>query len=207
MFDQKNRVLIEIRQNIATAILLGMLTSAMAFLIFVTTQKNFQTQSTFLIVQNDASADLYTLYKSSEFFGQVLTEAVTSERFINEVYQNSSADLPTLESGKKERIEQWQKMVKVESRPNIGGLDLVVMSDEKESGIAVAQKIADVLVTKNNLFRGGDEKSVEIRLLSGPIVETNPSLKTVLLLMASSFVAGAGAVVVYHLSKKALLEQ
>lgn len=50
--------------------------------------------------------------------------------------------------------------------------------------------IAQVLTEKNSLFRGGDEKSVEIRILSGPILEQNPNMTKVVKVILIAFLAG-----------------
>jgi hypothetical protein len=47
-----------------------------------------------------------------------------------------------------------------------------------------------VITQKNFYFRGGDEKSVEVRMISGPINEQNPTAGKILFAVLSGFAAG-----------------
>ncbi|MFZ1735970.1 MAG: hypothetical protein WAU31_03490, partial [Candidatus Moraniibacteriota bacterium] len=54
----------------------------------------------------------------------------------------------------------------------------------------IAQAVGQVLTERNALFRSGDEKSVEIRTLSGPIVEKNPGMSTLPLAFLGGLISG-----------------
>ena len=42
----------------------------------------------------------------------------------------------------------------------------------------IAHAISDVLINENDLFRSGTKESMTIKVISGPIIEQNPTVKT-----------------------------
>jgi capsular polysaccharide biosynthesis protein len=180
-----------LRSKIGTLIIWGLLFAVASFFVLMMTEKPFQTKMDFLVVQTSASnQDFYTQFKSSEYLGKILSEAVYSDRFIDAVIETGKVNREFLPFDKKDRLAAWSKMVSVEKNLELGILSVTV-SGEKERDVArVMDAIAQVLTEKNVLFRGGDEKSVEIRVLSGPIVEENPTLKEIVKVTVAAFLAG-----------------
>ncbi len=110
-----------------------------------------------------------------------------SEKFIGAVVETGGVDGNFLPNNPKDRLEKWEKMVKVENNPDVGSLHIEVFGDNDRDTLRVAQAVGQVLTEKNVLFRSGEEKSIEIRTLSGPIIEKNPSIERIVL------ATGAGA--------------
>ena len=82
-------------------------------------------------------------------------------------------------------------MVTVTSNADLGMLSVTVKADTDREAGSIMQAIAETLVKKNIEFRGGDEKSAEVRILSGPISEKNPSPKELIAIILVAFAAGA----------------
>ena len=78
----------------------------------------------------------------------------------------------------------------VQKNLELGVLSVTVKYDNDRDAARVMSSISEVLIEKNSLFRSGDEKSVEIRVLSGPILETTPTLKKILLVLGGGFLSG-----------------
>ena len=171
----------------------GLLCAAVAFLVLVFSSKNFKAETDFLVVQNQSAGsnqDFYSLFKSTEYLGKVLSESIYSERFIEAVGATGKVDINTLPTDKKDRLETWGKMVTVQQNVEAGIIKVQVMDNDQRMVLKTSQAIQDVLTQQNMLFRGGDEKSVEIRVLSGPIVERNPSVKKIALVALAGFFLG-----------------
>lgn len=172
--------------------LFGIFVAAAVFFTETAHSPRYAVRTDFMVVQSSGSQDFYTLFKSSEYLGKILSESIYSERFINAVIETGKVSaqgfLPT---DKRERLKSWRKMVSIEKNVELGMLSVIVKADtEREAGKAM-EALSDVLINRNKEFRGGDEKAVEIRVLSGPIADRNPTPKDLFTLSVLGFLAGA----------------
>lgn len=180
-----------IRSKMGTLVLWGLLFGAIGFFGLIMTEKPFQTKMDFLVVQANASSqDFYSLFKSSEYLGKVLSEAIYSERFINALVETGKVNKEFLPFDKGNRLATWAKTVTVEKNLELGILSVTVAGERERDVARIMDGIAQVLTEQNMLFRGGDEKSVEIRILSGPIVSESPDFAKILKVVAVAFFAG-----------------
>lgn len=169
---------------------MGVLVAALSFLFLVVSQKNFKVGTEFLIVQNQSGAqDFYSLSKSAEYIGKILNEAVYSELFIDEVVKTEKVNSEFLPFNKKDRMDDWKKIVKVNNNPQLGILEVDTFGNDQKETLAISEAISQVLTTKNNLFRG-EGQNIDVRILSGPILENNPSFSDITLVMIAGFLAG-----------------
>jgi len=184
------QILALIRQKIGTLIMWGILIAALSFLFLVVTQKNFKVNSDFLVVQDQTSGqDYYSLSKSAEYLGKVLSEAVYSDLFIEEVIKTEKVNSEILPFDKKKRLKEWSKIVKVERNLEFGIIGISVFGNDSGETIHIAEGINEVLTKKNYLFRGYGQ-DIDIRILSGPITEKNPSFSNIILAMIGGFLIG-----------------
>ncbi|MDP3957132.1 MAG: hypothetical protein Q8Q10_01350 [bacterium] len=145
----------------------------------------------FLVVQtNVGNQDFYTQFKSSEYLGKILSEAIYSERFINAVVETGKVNTEFLPFDKKDRLKTWSEMVFVKNNLELGIISVTVKSDRERDAARIMDGITLVLTQQNSLFRGGDEKSVDIRILSGPILERNPTKSEIFKVVLGGFFAG-----------------
>lgn len=153
--------------------------------------KPFQAKTDFLVVQaNTQSQDFYTQFKSSEYLGNVLSEAIYSERFIDAVVETGKVNNEFLPFDKKDKLDTWRKMVDVQKNLELGIITVTIKSGTERDANRVMGGVSQVLTERNSLFRGGDEKSVEIRILSGPIIERNPSMAKIATIVGGGFATG-----------------
>lgn len=180
-----------LRSKIGTLILWGILFAALSFFGLMVTEKPFQTKMDFLVVQvNATNQDFYTQFKSSEYLGKILAEAVYSDRFIDALVETGKINKEFLPFDKQKRLATWGKMVTVEKNLELGIIGVTVKGDRERDVARIMEGIAQVLTEKNSLFRGGDEKSVEIRILSGPILEQSPNISKIIKTALMAFLAG-----------------
>ncbi len=172
--------------------LAGIFVAAASFFVVTVTSPRFKVTTDFMVVQTTMqSQDFYSLFKSSEYLGKILSESIWSERFINAVMDTGKVSKELLPFDKSERLKAWRDMVSVQKNIELGMISVVVKADTEREGERVMDAVSEVLMTKNAEFRGGDEKAVEIRILSGPITERNPTPKELLFIVATAFIAGA----------------
>jgi hypothetical protein len=179
------------RKYTGSAILAGLLLAAATFAGLSVFGRGYSAQSDFLIVQADASnKDFYTLFKSSEYLGKVLSEAMYSDRFIQAALDTGKIQDTVLPIGGSDRIDAWKKMIVVNRNAELGMLSVQVRAQSERDAVKTIQAVDEVLVGQNALFRAGDEKSVEIRTLSGPIVRRTPSIERIVLSVGAAFILG-----------------
>ncbi len=180
-----------LRKKFGIILLIGALFVALGFFGLIVFTKPFQSQTDFLLVQtNTQSQDFYTQFKSSEYLGNVLSEAIYSERFIDAVVETGNVNKEFLPFDRKDKLDAWKKMVDVQKNLNLSIIVVTVKSDTERDVNRITAGISQVLVEQNSLFRGGDEKSVEIRILSGPIIERSPSMTKMIEVLVTAFFAG-----------------
>lgn len=174
-----------------TMVLFGLLFAAVSFLGLMIFVKPFQSTTDFLVVQAGGQGqDYYTQFKSSEYLSKILSRAVYSEHFINAVVETGKVNKEFLPLDKKERLKAWSKIVDVQKNLELGVITISVKSDRERDMARIMSGVTDVITQKNAYFRGGDENSVEVRVISGPINEQNPTVGKILLAVSSGFVAG-----------------
>ena len=182
----------------------GLLLAALSFLFLIVSEKKFKVNSDFLVVQNAAgSQDIYTLAKSAEYMGKVLNEAVYSELFIDAVEKTGKVNPEFLPFEKKDRLKEWSKIVKVSRNGDLGIISVQSFYDDSKQAMAISNAVAEVLTTKNNLFRG-EGQSIEVRVLSGPVIERNPAPLDIAIAMLGGFFFGMllMAIRVYYVNEK-----
>ncbi len=180
-----------LRSKFGALVIVGLLFGALSFFGLMVTEKPFQTKMDFLVVQSNANnQDFYTLFKSSEYLGKILSEAVYSDRFIDALVETGKVNKEFLPFDKQERLATWSKMVTVNKNLELGIISVTVSGDRERDVARIMDGIAQVLTERNSLFRSGDEKSVEIRILSGPILEQSPNVAKILKVVLLAFVAG-----------------
>ncbi len=180
----------KMKEKTAFMALSGLLLAALSFLFLVITEKNYKVSTDYLIVQNQSgSQDFYTLSKSAEYIGKVLNEGVYSELFIDEVVKTGKVNAEFLQLDKKDKLKQWSKIVKVNRNAELGILSIEVFDNDKRQAANISDAIADVLTNKNNLFRG-EGQNINVKVLSGPVTEKNPSITNIVAAMIGGFVLG-----------------
>ena len=174
-----------------TMALFGLLFAAVSFSGLMVFGKPYQASTDFLVVQTgNQTQDFYAQFKSSEYLSKVLSNAVYSEYFINAVIETGKMNREFLPFDKKERLKAWSKIVGVQKNLELGIINVIVKGNRERDVARIIDGIAEVLTQKNSFFRGGDEKSVEVRVLSGPVSERHPTLGEILLTLLGGFATG-----------------
>ena len=177
--------------SLPKGILIGLFVAFISIIGLFFAQSRYQSSTDFLIVQsNTENRDFYTLFKSSEYLGNVLASALYSEKFIDAVNETGNLNTRLFPANKSEKLKTWKNMVLVKKNLDLSMLSVTVKADTDRDASRMMNGISQVLIEKNALFRSGDDKGIEIRVLSGPITEQNPSKSTLILVLLGGFVTG-----------------
>ena len=177
------------KKNLKTALLFGMFLGALSFLILVMTQKNFRSNMDILVSQSQPGADYYTLSQSADYLTNILSQSIYSEKFLDEVNASGKISGSFLAGNNAQKIKRWQKIVRVKNNSNVGIMNIEVFGDTQTQAEQISQAVLDVLVNQNSFFLGQDQ-NVNVRVLSGPIVEKNPSFFQIILSAGGGFAVG-----------------
>lgn len=171
-------------------ILGGLLFAAASFFFLVFSQKNFKASSDVLITQNQTGyADYYTLSKSADYLSSVITESIYSEKFLDEVIATKMMNPDFLPQDKIKRLKVWNDTVKTSKNANIGIVHLEVFTSTQKQAVDVSNAVLSVITNKSSLFLGQGQ-NVEVKILSGPIWEKNPSIGNLILATGGGFMVG-----------------
>lgn len=180
-----------LRSRIGVLLLWGALFSALSFFGLMLTEKPFQARTDFLVVQtNTENQDFYSLFKSSEYLGKLMSEAIYSERFISAMVETGRVNKEFLPFDKSARLKAWKNTVTVDKNLELGIISVTIKGDHERDVTRIMEATTVVLTEQSMLFRGGDPKSIEIRILSGPILEQSPTMGKIIKVLLAAFVAG-----------------
>jgi capsular polysaccharide biosynthesis protein len=187
---QNSHIMPLIKRKITGIILFGLLVAALSFLTLVIKEKNFKVNTDYLVVQNrSGNQDLYTFSKSTEYIGKVLHEGIRSELFINEIAKTGKVRTDFFPLDKKERLKEWRQIVSVSRNRNLGIITVKVFDNDQNQTLEISNAISDVLLTKSNLFLG-DGQNISVKILSGPMVEKNPTIENIVATAIGGFFIG-----------------
>lgn len=182
-------VLDYMKKNAGAIIVVGLLVALVSFFILISTEKRFKATTDFLIVQDQmGTQDFYSLSKSAEFLGGVLSEAVYSSVFIEEVKKTGKIEEGFFPDSERERLKEWEKIVKIERSPQLGIVKVEVFDNSYENALNLSEAIAEIMTKKNHLFRG--RVNLDVRILTGPVLERNPGNKEVAMAVVGGFALG-----------------
>jgi capsular polysaccharide biosynthesis protein len=180
-----------IRKNIGTLILTGLFVGSLGFVSLIVTSARYEVRTDFLVSQNSAeSKDYYTLARSSDYIGKVLSEVIYSEKFINAAVETGKVNQTLLPFDKSKRLIAWSEMVKVRREADLGIMKVTVLSNNNKEAQAVSEAVAEVLKNRNKEFLGTSDQSVTVAILSGPITDKNPNIGEIVTVLGSGFFFG-----------------
>ena len=178
-------------RQVVSIVMTGVVVALFALGTLILVQPKYSSSMDFLLVQaNTNGQDFYSAFKSAEYLGKVLSQAIYSERFITAVIESGKIDDRFLPANKKERLDEWANIITVRNNLELGIISVSVDGRSDRDAARIMSGVAEVLTQKNALFRSGDEKSVEVRVLSGPILEVQPTFQKLLLVAFSGFLSG-----------------
>ena len=176
-----------IRQALPTALLVGLLVAALVFASSVFLMRPFVASTSYQLIQSGAEVqDYYTSFKSSEYLGRVLTEALASGSYVQAVTEADGIPDGYLPSDAKKSLATWQRQVNVNTdRIDLGVLEVKVYGKTREEVSQVSTGVQKVLIEQNEKFRAGAKENLTVRVFTDTLVEANPSVTRLVILLTS----------------------
>ena len=172
-------------------ILFGVLLAALTFWGAIIANKNFQARADVLIVQNqNGYSDYYALSRSADYLSQVLTESIYSERFIQKVAEKNIVNIDNmLPKDKSEKLKKWNQMVKVNKKSDTGLLSIETYGDTPTEAVQTSEAVLKVLTEDYYIFLGRGQ-DLDVRVLSGPILEKTFGTLSLVFIIFGGFLIG-----------------
>ena len=173
-------------------LLLGVLVAAVSFWFAILLNERYKASSDVLIVQNqEGFNDYYALSKSAGYLSSILIESVYSERFLDEMDKTGIISLNIfLPDNKVERLKEWNKIINVsKNATETGILSIEILSNNQEQAKRISDAVLEVIDKKSYLFFG-EGQNLDIRVLSGPVIEENLGIGRIIFISFGGFMIG-----------------
>ncbi|MFH1173101.1 MAG: Wzz/FepE/Etk N-terminal domain-containing protein [bacterium] len=183
-------------------LLLVVLITGLTFTISLAQTLKYRSTVRLLVGQKyQPGIDTYTATKSAEYLSSLLSEVVYSGSFMDEVLSDKNV-IDSFDKKPIKRQKEWLKTVKAKPLNNTGILIIEAYSANKSQASELAQTVADVLITKGNLYHGqGDQ--VFIKLIDYPLTTDYPVKPNIIFNTLFGLVLGflLGLVVIYIITE------
>jgi len=189
-FQLKKGVSTLLKESIARGLFLGAFFALLGIGSAFVLQAPYRSSTDFMISSHQNGQDYYTATRSAEYMSRVLGEIVYTEKFIDIVIETGSIDANFLPKNKKDRLEKWSQILTVNKNPELGFIQVVISGSTEREVSRISQAMTLVLTEKSSEFFGNGNEAVNVKLLSGPIIEANPSGSLLSLIVIAGFLLG-----------------
>ncbi len=198
-------IVFELKRKTGLILFSGAIISMLAFFSLIFFQPAYRADIDFLVSPKNATgSDYYSLSRSSEYLGKALAQIVVSEKFMEAGFDSGMVDRAEFPIDKKDRLKQWSDTVSVSRGSEGGMLHVRVLAKSGRSVERTAKAVTDILSNKAGEFLGSGSE-VDIRILSGPIVDRNPSFGELVAGSIGGFILGTFSVIISLLYRMSAL--
>lgn len=176
--------------SLPKGILIGLLVTLSSMGLLFVVQDHYRSSADFLVTSSQSGQDYYTATRSAEYMSRVLSEVLYSEHFIDALIETGKVSENYFPRDKKERLDMWAKTLSVKRNAEIGFLSITVTGNNDRDTYRLSQALVQVLDTQSAIIFGEENQNIKVRLLSGPILERNPSASQFMTLLLASVILG-----------------
>ncbi len=190
------------KESFSQGLVLGIAIAVLGVVIAFVAQERFRASADFMISSAQEGQDYYTATRSAEYMSRVLSEIVYSESFIAAVVDTGRVDVNFLPRDKKDRLEEWSRMLAVKKNGELGFIRISVAGASDREVSRISQAIIAALSEQGGALFGDGGDKVRVRLLSGPIIENNPSGSELMGIMLAGLIGGIFLVFAWSLVRE-----
>jgi len=109
----------------------------------------YKANSRLLIIQENSTSDPYTIAKSNQYVGSLLSEAVYSGSFLELLATNNSSNInwSYFTGNYKQQLKLWKKTVSARNINNTGVMEVAVYHPDSNQAKQIAIAVNNLLVT------------------------------------------------------------
>jgi len=190
--------IIKKRQGAVAASVLIFLLIALA-ITFVQPLK-YRVSSRLLIISDGTISDPYTIAKSNQYLGSLLSEAVYSGSFF-QLLRSSNYDINWnyFNGDYKEQTKIWKKSIMARNVNDTGVLEVEIYHPDPYQAKQIAYAVNNSLITQNNVYQGSSA-GLRVKVIDEPTVSTYPVKPNILINVGAALIFGLafGLAYVYY---------
>jgi len=160
----------------------------------------YRVSSRLLIISDGTISDPYTIAKSNQYLGSLLSEAVYSGSFFQLLAtSNYDIDWSYFSGDYKEQTKIWKKSITARNVNDTGVLEIEVYHPNPYQTKQIAYAVNNALMTQNNVYQGSSA-GLRVKVIDEPTVSSYPVKPNILINVAAAIIFGLafGLVYVYY---------
>jgi len=150
----------------------------------------YSAKSRLLILQSSSSTDAYTVARSNEYVGSLISEVIYSGSFLDSL-ENSSAvfDRNYFNGNYKDNVKKWSETVFARSSGSTGVIDVEVYHTNPEEAKNIANGVNQLIISGQSPYKF-DPNQTKINIIDEPVVSTFPVKPNILINLSLSLLFG-----------------
>jgi len=150
----------------------------------------YSSKSRLLILQQNASSDAYTVSKSNEYVGGLISEVIYSGSFLDSLKaSNSIFDRNYFSGSYKENVKKWGETVFARSSGSTGVIDIEIYHTNPEEAKNISNAVNQLIISGQSPYKFNPEQT-KISIIDEPVVSSFPVKPNIPVNLALSLLFG-----------------
>lgn len=169
----------------------------------------YSSKSRLLILQPNTSSDAYTVSKSNEYVGGLISEVIYSGSFLDSLKaSNSIFDRNYFNGTYKENVKKWGETVFARSSGSTGVIDIEIYHTNPEEARNISNAVNQLIISGQSPYKFNPDQT-KISIIDEPVVSSFPVKPNIPVNLALSLLFGliAGCSYIYLFPKERVSEK
>lgn len=180
-----------------------------ALIISLVQPLKYRSRSRLLILQPNTSADAYSVARSNEYVGGLISEVIYSGSFLESLKSSEAVfDRNYFSDTYKKNIKKWRKTVFARSGGDTGIIDIEIYHTNPEEAKRISLAVNQLIISGQSPYKF-NSYTTKINVIDEPIVSSFPVKPNIPLNLAISIIFGfiAGCSYIYLFPKERISEK
>lgn len=180
-----------------------------ALLISLVQPLKYRSRSRLLILQPNTSADAYSVARSNEYVGGLISEIIYSGSFLESLKSsNAIFDRNYFSDTYKKNIKKWRKTVFARSGGDTGIIDIEIYHTNPEEAKRISLAVNQLIISGQSPYKF-NTNTTKINVIDEPVVSSFPVKPNIPLNLMVSIIFGfiAGCSYIYLFPKERISEK
>lgn len=157
----------------------------------------YRVSSRLLIISDGTISDPYTIAKSNQYLGSLLSEAVYSGSFFQLLStSNYDIDWSYFSGDYKKQTKIWKKSITARNVNDTGVMEVEVYHPNPYQAKQIAYAVNNALMTQNNVYQGSSA-GLRVKVIDEPTVSSYPVKPNILINVGAAIIFGLAFGLIY----------
>lgn len=169
----------------------------------------YRSKSRLLILQPSTSSDAYTVARSNEYVGSLISEVIYSGSFLDSLKSSDYVfDRNYFNDTYKENVKKWGKTVFARSSGSTGVIDIEIYHTNPEEAKRISNAVNQLIISGQSPYKFNADQT-KISIIDEPVVSSFPVKPNIPVNLAISILFGflAGCSYIYLFPKERVSEK